>query len=67
MKKVTAITVFQTAAGQRLSIVYAEINEEGKITQDNVRVDRILVDKDAQAAAEKLTAHAQNIIDEMEE
>ena len=67
MRKVTAITVFQTAAGCRMSIVYSEVNEKGIITRDNVRVDRIIVDHDASASAAALMDYAQAIVDGFEE
>lgn len=35
MKKVTAITIFDTAVGTRASIVYSEINNDGVIVKDN--------------------------------
>lgn len=66
MRKVTAITVFQTAAGCRMSIVYSEVNEKGIITRDNVRVDRIIVDQDASVSAAALMDYAQAIVDGLE-
>ena len=33
MKKVTAITIFDTAVGTRASIVYSEINDDGVIVK----------------------------------
>lgn len=66
MRKVTAITVFETSAGTRLSIVYSEISEEGVITKDNIRTDRIIVASDAQAHADGLMEYAQEIINGME-
>ena len=63
MKKVTAITTFETAAGMRASIVYSEINDEGVITKDNVRLDRIIVDKESVAA---VTNYAQELVDGLE-
>ena len=39
MKKVTAITIFDTAVGTRASIVYSEINDDGVIVKDNIRLD----------------------------
>ena len=67
MRKVTAITIFQTSAGCRMSIVYSEVNEKGIITRDNVRVDRIIVDHDASASAAALMDYAQAIVDGLEE
>lgn len=66
MKKVTAITIFHTAAGCRISTVYSEVNEKGIITRDNVRVDRILVDPDACSSASELMDYAQSIVDGLE-
>lgn len=66
MKKATAFTVFETSAGTRLSIVYSEISEEGVITKDNIRTDRIIVASDAQAHADGLMEYAQEIINGME-
>ena len=62
MKK-TAVTLFQTAVGYRLSMAYSEINDEGVITKDNARVDRILVDQDVIDSATALMAYAQGCVD----
>ena len=63
MKKITAVTLFQTAVGYRLSMVYSEINEEGVIIKDNVRIDRILVDQDVIGNATALMSYAQRCVD----
>ena len=41
-KVVTSISLFKVAAGQRMSITYSEINENGEIVKDNVKVARII-------------------------
>lgn len=66
MRKVTAITTFETAAGTRASIVYSEINDEGVITKDNVRLDRIIVDKDILKSVAAVTDYAQELVDGLE-
>ncbi len=66
MKKVTAVTVFQTAAGMRASIVYSDINDEGLIVKDNERVDRIIVDETALQAVSGLLEYAQALVDGLE-
>lgn len=66
MKKVTAITLFQTAAGYRISMVHSEIDEKGNIVKDNYRTDRILVDQAAIAHTDALMEFAQSCIDETE-
>ena len=63
MKKLTAITVFQTSAGARMSMVYSEINDSGVIVKDNARTDRILVDEEALGHAEALMEFAQACVD----
>lgn len=66
MKKLTAITVFQTAAGARMSMVYSEIDDRGVIVKDNARVDRILVDENALESANRLMEFAQKCVDGLE-
>ena len=63
MKKITAVTLFQTAVGYRLSMAYSEINDEGVITKDNARVDRILVDQGVIDSATALMSYAQGCAD----
>ena len=38
MKKITAVTLFQTAVGYRLSMAYSEINDEGVIIKGQMPV-----------------------------
>ena len=59
MKKITAVTLFQTAVGYRLSMAYSEINDEGVIIKDNARLDRILVNQDVIDSATALMSYAQ--------
>lgn len=63
MKKITAVTLFRTAVGYRLSMAYSEINADGVITKDNARVDRILVDQDVIDSATALMSYAQGCVD----
>lgn len=62
MKKITAYTVFRTAEGIRLSMVYSEISGDGVIIRDNCRKDRILMNEDAILSAEKLMDFAQKYL-----
>lgn len=62
MKKVTSASVFQTAAGMRLSIMYCEI-EGGVIVKDNVRVNRILTEPDELAKGVNLLELAQSFVE----
>lgn len=61
-KVVTSATVFQTAAGMRLSTTYCEI-EGGTIVKDNVRINRILTGSDELAAANALIEIAQSYLE----
>ena len=63
MNKVTSITTHTTAEGKRISITYSEIDETGKIIQDNKRVNRVVVDEDALGHITALESFAQTIID----
>lgn len=63
MKKITAITLFQTAVGYRLSMAYSEINNDGLIIKDNTRTDRILVDSEAIGNANALLQYAQGCVE----
>ena len=63
MKKITAVTLFQTAVGYRLSMAYAEINDEGVIIKDIARLDRILVNQDVIDSATALMSYAQGCVD----
>lgn len=63
MRRITAVTLFQTAVGYRLSMAYSEVNADGVITKDNVRVDRILVDQGVIDSATALMQYAQECID----
>lgn len=65
MKKITALTLFQTAEGMRISMVYSDISDRGVILKDNSRVDRILVDEQAQENATALMSYAQKCIEEV--
>ena len=46
MKKATAITVHRTSEGERVSILYSEIDERGTIISTNQRDGFIAVDED---------------------
>ena len=63
MKKITAVTLFQTVVGYRLSMAYSEINDEGVIIKDNARLDRILVNQDMIDNATALMQYAQGCVD----
>lgn len=61
-KVATSVTVFQTAAGLRMSTTYCEI-EGGTITRDNIRVNRILSGEEVTKGTD-LLALAQSYLEE---
>lgn len=63
MNKVTSITTHTTAEGKRISITYSEIDETGKIIQDNKRVNRVVVNEEALEHITALESFAQTIVD----
>lgn len=44
MKKVTSLTLHKTSEGERVSITYVKINDDGKVMGDNIREDFVLVE-----------------------
>lgn len=67
MKIVTSVTAFNDAVGKRMSISYSEIDDTtGQIISDNKRIDRVLTDTKAVAAADKLKEFAQAFVDSAE-
>ena len=50
----------------RASIVYSEINNDGVIVKDNIRLDRIIVDKAVLKSVAAVTSYAQELVDGLE-
>ena len=63
MNIVTSATIFGDAVGTRISITYSEVDDQGKIIRDNVRIDRVITDKSAKDTAGALMEYAQSLID----
>lgn len=63
MKVVTSVTAWNDSVGKRVSITYSEVDETGKITSDNGRIDKVVVDKDAKTTIDSLLEYAQELID----
>lgn len=67
MKVVTSATVFSDAVGMRLSMTYSVVDDEtGKIVEDNKRANRVIVDSEAKANANKVLEYAQRYVDTLE-
>lgn len=49
MKKLTSFTAHTTAEGQRISFTYSEIDTSGRLINQNVRENFIVVDPGIQA------------------
>ena len=52
--------------GQEQAIVTAEINDDGVIVKDNIRLDRIIVDKAVLKSVAAVTSYAQELVDGLE-
>jgi hypothetical protein len=64
MKAVTSVTLWNDAVGKRISVTYSEIDETtGKVTKDNLRVDRVVTDEEAKKTMDSILSYAQNFVD----
>ena len=63
MKLVSSITTFLAPEGMRMIIAYSDVDSDGKIIKQNVRVNRIVFDEDALTSINAVKAYAQQIID----
>ena len=62
MNKVTSIALLNTNGMQRISITYSSIDENGIITEDNKRINRVVVDEDKLELVNKLYEFADSIV-----
>jgi len=67
MKRVSAVTLFNTAEGLRMSVAYSDFDENGKVIKSNTRVDRLIMDSNDIETANSIISSAQGFIDTMEE
>lgn len=66
MNKVTSIALLNTNGMQRISITYSSIDENGVITEDNKRINRVVVDEDKLKLVDQLYEFAKEIIEKKE-
>ena len=67
IKQVTSATVFNDAVGMRMSITYAEIDEDtGAIIQDNIRIDKVVAKSADKAKCTNVLNLAQEFVDALE-
>lgn len=62
IKKLTSFVHHVTGAGSRISYTYSEIDESGKIIEDNVKDSIIVVEEEIQAAVDVINTHINTII-----
>ena len=60
MKKLTSFTHHVTAEGDRISYTYSEIDSTGKLVNQNVRENFIVVDPDLQEHVDAIRAYIEN-------
>lgn len=63
---VSSLATVNANGAQRLSITYTKVNEEGKIVEDNVRINRIVLDDNILEVIQELIQFAQQIVDKEE-
>lgn len=63
MKNIKGFAVGTDGNRKRIAITYDEIDESGKVTNSNVKVNRIVTDESALAAVDTILEYAQNIIE----
>ena len=67
IKQVTSATVFNDAVGMRMSITYAEIDEDsGAIVRDNIRIDKVVAKSADKGKCTQVLTLAQDFVNAME-
>lgn len=64
MKKLTSFTSHVTAEGQRISYTYSEIDNTGKLTNQNVRENFIVMDPNLQSHIDAVSAFISDRLEE---
>jgi hypothetical protein len=64
MKNIKGFAVSTDGTMKRLAVTYDVIDDEGKVTKANVRVNRLITDDNALAAVDELLNYAQSLIEE---
>lgn len=64
MKNIKGFAVSTDGTMKRLAVTYDAIDDEGKVTKANVRVNRLITDDNALAAVDELLSYAQSLIEE---
>ena len=64
MKNIKGIAFASDGSMKRLAITYDEVNSDGKVTNQNVKVNRVVTDDKVINALATVEAFAQSIADE---
>lgn len=63
MNNVKGFAIANDGSMKRIAITYDEIDETGKITKSNVKINRIITDSDILASISVIENYAQEILD----
>lgn len=66
MRNIKGISIVSDGNSKRMAVIYDEIDSEGKVTNSNARVNRVIVDKGTLENVDKLEDIAQIIVDNLE-
>lgn len=61
---VSSLATVNANGAQRLSITYTKVDDTGKIIEDNIRTNRIVLDESALESINSLIKFAQGIVDQ---
>ncbi len=64
MKNIKGIAFANDGNMRRLAITYDEVNSDGKVTNQNVKVNRVVTDEECFHALTLVETYAQSIINE---
>lgn len=64
MKNIKGIAFANDGNMRRLAITYDEVNSDGKVTNPNVKVNRVVTDEECFKALTTVEAYAQSIVNE---
>ena len=64
MKNIKGFAASTDGTMKRLAVTYDVIDDEGKVTKANVRVNRLITDDSALSAVDELLSYAQSLIEE---
>lgn len=66
MRNIKGISIVSDGNSKRMAVIYDEIDNEGKVTNANARVNRVIVENDSLEIVDKLEDIAQIIVDNLE-